>query len=130
MLFSSLSGIFPRSNELEDFRSYLYSGLRKSDPHGYFLSHENIWVVCFGEAPLQFVELGRREPGPVSLLLCRFVRIGGVSALPCVLLGQTALVAQTRCQSMSGIHSVVQRSVFYVVVRMVPLQLIAQVLCT
>lgn len=52
--------------------NYLYSGLGETDSHGDLLAHENVRIVGLAEAPLQLVELRRREPGPMSLLLVRF----------------------------------------------------------
>lgn len=60
-------------------RFYLHSGLGESDPHGDLLAHEYVRIVGLAETPFQLVELRRREPGPVSLLLVRlagFVAVG------------------------------------------------------
>lgn len=62
----------PSSEHLQP--SYLHSGLRQSDPQRQLLPHEDVRVVRFGEAPLQLVELRRREPGPVPLLFLRLLR--------------------------------------------------------
>lgn len=64
--FISVSCFFMLLNE-RDY--YLHSGLSEADPHGDLLAHENVWIVGLAEAPFQLVELRRREPGPVSLLL-------------------------------------------------------------
>lgn len=48
---------------------------REPNPQGQFLPHKNVRVVSFGETSLQFVQLGGREPGPVSLLLGGFIPI-------------------------------------------------------
>lgn len=53
----------------------LYPGFSEADPHGDLLTHENVRIVGLAEAPFQLVELRRREPGSVSLLL---VRLAGV----------------------------------------------------
>lgn len=55
---------------------YLHSGLRQSDPQRQLLPHEDVWVVRFGEAPLQLVELRRGEAGPVPLLFLGLLRSG------------------------------------------------------
>lgn len=81
--------------------------------------------MSFRETSLELVQLSRCEPSPVPFLLGRLIRIRGVSTLTRVLLGQTALVAQARTQTMPGIDIVVNRSVFYVIVSVVPFQLIA-----
>lgn len=54
---------------------YLHSGLGEADPHGDLLAHENVRIVGLAETPFQLVQLRRREPGSVSLLL---VRLAGV----------------------------------------------------
>lgn len=54
---------------------YLNSGFGETDPHSDFFAHKNVWIVGLTEAPFQFVELCRREPGPVSLL---FIRLADV----------------------------------------------------
>lgn len=69
--------------------SHLHSGLRQADPQSQFLPHEDVRVVCFGEAPLQLVELRRREAGPVSLLFLGLLPsrlVGVVVAVVVVLL--------------------------------------------
>lgn len=40
----------------------LYPALGESDAHGDLLPHENVGVVRLSEAPLQLVQLRRREP--------------------------------------------------------------------
>lgn len=47
----------------------------ETNPKSQFLPHKNIGVVSFGETSLQFVQLGGREPGPVSLLFRGFVPV-------------------------------------------------------
>lgn len=54
---------------------YLDSRLCQSDPRGEVFPHEHVRVVRPCEAPLELVELGRREPGPVTFLL-RELRLG------------------------------------------------------
>lgn len=56
--------------------SYLHSGLCQPDPQRQLLPHEDVWVVRFGEAPLQLVELCRGKTGPVSLLFLGLLRCG------------------------------------------------------
>ena len=53
----------------------LYPGRREANPHGDLFPHEDVRVVCLGEASLQLVELCWSEPGAVPLLLAR---LGGV----------------------------------------------------
>lgn len=56
--------------------SYLHSGLCQPDPQRQLLPHEDVWVVRFGEAPLQLVELCRGEAGPVPFLFLGLLRCG------------------------------------------------------
>lgn len=63
---------------LSELMTYLHSGLGEPDPHGDLLPHEDVRVVRLGEAALQLVELGGREPRAVPLLLAaRLVVAGG-----------------------------------------------------
>lgn len=52
---------------------HLHPGLGQPDPHRDLLPHEDVRVVRLGEAPLQLVQLGRRETGSVPLLFAIFV---------------------------------------------------------
>jgi len=51
------------------FQAYLHPGLGEADAQRQLLPHEDVRVVRLGEAPLQLVQLRRREARPVPLLL-------------------------------------------------------------
>ena len=74
------------------FEPDLYPGLWQVDLERHLLSHEDVWVVSLTETSLQFIQLARREPGSVSLLL----RILVVESEEVLVLDLTVLVVDVQ----------------------------------
>ncbi|GBM86150.1 hypothetical protein AVEN_48296-1 [Araneus ventricosus] len=63
-------------NDKERRMAYLHPRFCEPYTHGQLFPHENVWVMCFGEAPFELLELCGREPRPVPLLFDGFVVAG------------------------------------------------------
>ncbi len=57
------------------FIAYLHPGLSEPDSQRQLLPHEDVWIMRLGEAPLQLVELRRREARAVAFLLPILVEV-------------------------------------------------------
>ena len=64
-----------RARPPDRLKTYLYSWFCQPNSKSQLLPHENIRVMRLSETSLQFIQLGRGEPGPVPLLFGGFVPV-------------------------------------------------------